>query len=87
MARPLVCSLRREWRLGAADPSYVFSEPIWAVALKKMTARVLLGGSTVVFGAITLGTAFATEWSHVMACRVLLGWFEGGMVSKLSCKR
>lgn len=38
-----------------------------------------VGISGVIFGAITLGTAWATTWGHILACRILLGLFEGGM--------
>lgn len=47
--------------------------------LKVLTPKVLLAGSTVGWGAITIGTAFATNYGHLIACRVMLGVLGAGL--------
>lgn len=58
--------------------TYVTFEPIWANLLKKVGARRLMTISTVLWGAITIGTAFVTNFHQLVAVRVLLGAAEAG---------
>jgi MFS family permease len=57
--------------------TYVVFEPVWANLLKIMSPKVLLSFSTLVWGTLTIATAWATTYEHLIAIRVLLGMFEG----------
>jgi len=46
--------------------------------LKIIGAKRLMAISTTLWGAVTIGTAFVTNWDQLMAVRVLLGAFEAG---------
>lgn len=46
--------------------------------LKIVGAQRLMAISTTLWGAVTIGTAFVTNWGQLMAVRVLLGAFEAG---------
>lgn len=65
-------------------------EPIWANLLKILSPKIVcklkcssthadvsVSGTTLVWGGLTLGTAWAKNYQHLMAIRVLLGVFEG----------
>ncbi|KAI9634393.1 major facilitator superfamily domain-containing protein [Dioszegia hungarica] len=59
--------------------TYVVCEPIWANLLKILSPKIVLSGTTLVWGGLTLGTAWAKNYQHLMAIRVLLGVFEAGV--------
>ncbi|KAK8864132.1 hypothetical protein IAR55_001378 [Kwoniella newhampshirensis] len=60
--------------------TYVVFEPIWTTLLKIITPRYLLTASTICWSAITIGTAFVKNFDQLVACRVLLGAFEAGVI-------
>ncbi|KAM0755613.1 MFS general substrate transporter [Meredithblackwellia eburnea MCA 4105] len=59
--------------------TYVVFEPVWANLLKIITPRILLSVSTLCWGVLTLSTAWATSYDHMIAIRVLLGVTEAGL--------
>ncbi|KAF1990633.1 MFS general substrate transporter [Aulographum hederae CBS 113979] len=60
--------------------TYVLFEPIWTVLLKILTPKYLLTASTLSWGALTIGTAFVTNFSQLAALRVLLGIAEAAIL-------
>ncbi|WWD08279.1 hypothetical protein V865_006390 [Kwoniella europaea PYCC6329] len=60
--------------------TYVIFEPIWAVSLKMIGPRNVLTGTTICWSALTVGTAFAKNFGHLAAIRVLLGALEAGVI-------
>ncbi|ORY78469.1 major facilitator superfamily domain-containing protein [Leucosporidium creatinivorum] len=59
--------------------TYVAFEPVWSNLLKVIGAKRLMTVSTLLWGAVTTGTAFVKNWDQLMAVRVLLGAFEAGL--------
>ncbi|OCF36238.1 hypothetical protein I316_02111 [Kwoniella heveanensis BCC8398] len=64
--------------------TYVVFEPVWANLLKILTPKVVLAGSAVCWGGITLGTAWAHNYHGLLAIRILLGAFEAGLFPCIS---
>ncbi|WVQ84260.1 hypothetical protein IAT38_006412 [Cryptococcus sp. DSM 104549] len=60
--------------------TYVVFEPVWTVLLKLITPRYLLTLSTICWSSITIGSAFIKNYNQLIACRVLLGAFEAGII-------
>ncbi|WWD18844.1 hypothetical protein CI109_103299 [Kwoniella shandongensis] len=60
--------------------TYVVFEPVWTTLLKIITPRYLLTASTICWSSITIGTAFVKNYDQLIACRVLLGAFEAGVI-------
>ena len=47
------------------------------LALYPFTADMIVSGCTLIWGTLTLCTAWAGNYSHMIAIRLLLGFFEG----------
>ncbi|CAD6583328.1 MAG: hypothetical protein CYPHOPRED_002339 [Cyphobasidiales sp. Tagirdzhanova-0007] len=59
--------------------TYVVFEPIYVNLLKILTPRLLLSVSSLVFGILTLSTAWSHKFTGLVAIRVLLGCAEAGI--------
>ena len=57
----------------------VFDIP-WVVALKHFGANRVLATAMVGFSAATLGTGFVQNYHQALACRLVLGIFEAGLI-------
>ncbi|KAL8286275.1 hypothetical protein RQP46_004763 [Phenoliferia psychrophenolica] len=55
--------------------TYVVFEPVWSNLLKIVTPRILLSVSTLVWGILTLSTAWVRTYDAMVAIRLLLGLF------------
>ncbi|CDO91936.1 unnamed protein product [Kluyveromyces dobzhanskii CBS 2104] len=56
--------------------TYIFFDPIGANLLKVIGPKYMMTGCLVCFGAISLGTAWVSDYSHLLVVRILLGAFE-----------
>ena len=63
--------------------TYVICDVFWVVSIKKFGANRVLGVAMVGWSAATLGTGFAKNYSQAMACRLLLGVFESGLLPSM----
>ncbi|RFU74610.1 high-affinity nicotinic acid transporter [Trichoderma arundinaceum] len=60
--------------------TYIICDVLWVVSIKKFGANRILGVAMVGWSAATLGTGFSKTYGQVMACRLLLGVFESGLL-------
>ncbi|KAK5725550.1 High-affinity nicotinic acid transporter [Elasticomyces elasticus] len=60
--------------------TYVLFEPFWNVMLKILTPKLLMTGSCLAWSALTIGTAFVTNFSQLIGVRVLLGAAEAAII-------
>lgn len=64
--------------------TYVLVESPWAMALKKITPRVLMTGLCVVWSLTTIFSGFITSIGGLYAARLVLGACEGGLFPGLN---
>lgn len=64
--------------------TYVLVESPWAMALKKITPRVLMTGLCVVWSLTTVFSGFITSIGGLYAARLVLGACEGGLFPGLN---
>ncbi|KAF9770567.1 hypothetical protein IL306_011875 [Fusarium sp. DS 682] len=64
--------------------SYVVFETPWVLAVKKFGPGRVLAIAIISWSIITLGTGFVHSYGQVIACRVLLGFFEAGLFPSLT---
>ncbi|KAM5352956.1 hypothetical protein ACJ41O_005678 [Fusarium nematophilum] len=64
--------------------SYIIFETPWVVAVKRFGPGRVLAIAIVSWSAITIGTGFVNSYGEVIACRVLLGFFEAGLFPALT---
>lgn len=60
--------------------TYVTLETPIAVLLKIIGPKYLLTFIAFAWGCVTLGMGFITNWKGLYACRLLLGFFEAGLI-------
>lgn len=60
--------------------TYVPVEAPVAVLLKIIGPKPLLATCATCWGLVTLGTGFIQNWKGLYACRLLLGFFEAGLI-------
>ncbi|KAL2405767.1 putative transporter C11D3.18C [Exophiala dermatitidis] len=60
-------------------PTYIVCEVPWVVALKRYGVNRILSISMVGWSVVTLGSGFVNNYSQMLACRILLGVFEGAL--------
>lgn len=63
--------------------TYVIFETPWVVAVQKWGPGRVLAIAIISWSAITLGTGFVNSYSQTIACRVLLGAAEAGLIPAL----
>lgn len=63
--------------------AYVIFETPWVLAVKKWGPGRVLAIAVISWSAITIGTGFANNMNEIIACRVLLGFFEAGLFPAL----
>lgn len=59
---------------------YVITELPANIGLRKVGSTNWLGFIGLAWGAVTLGMGFVSGWGGLLACRMLLGAFEGGIL-------
>lgn len=64
--------------------TYVLVEAPWAIALKKITPRLLMTGLCVVWSLTTIFSGFITNIGGLYAARLVLGACEGGLFPGLN---
>lgn len=64
--------------------TYVIFELPWVIAVKRYGANLVLAIAIVGWSAITIGTGFCRNYHQVVACRLLLGIAEAGLVPALT---
>lgn len=64
--------------------TYIFFEPIWTVLFKVLSPKYTMAVSVVGWAAITMGTAFVKNFDQLAAMRVLLGFFEAGVIPNIT---
>ncbi|WYZ46813.1 hypothetical protein EsH8_IX_001038 [Colletotrichum jinshuiense] len=57
---------------------YIIFQPPSTIIVRKIGPRIHLGGLTVLWGGVMIGMGFAREYTHLYACRILLGVLEAG---------
>lgn len=57
---------------------YIIFQPPSTIIVRKIGPRLHLGGLTLLWGAVMIGMGFARTYSHLYACRILLGILEAG---------
>lgn len=63
---------------------YILFETPWVLAVRRLGPGRVLAAAIVCWSAITLGTGFVRTYHQVIACRVLLGFFEAGLFPALT---
>lgn len=64
--------------------TYVLVEAPWAIALKKITPRVLMTGLCIIWSLTTIFSGFVTSIGGMYAARLVLGACEGGLFPGLN---
>lgn len=64
--------------------TYVVVEAPWAIALKKITPRVLMTGLCIIWSLTTIFSGFITNIGGLYAARLVLGACEGGLFPGLN---
>lgn len=64
--------------------SYVIFETPWVIAVKRFGPGRVLAIAIIAWSAVTIGTGFVHNYGQVIACRVLLGFFEAGLFPALT---
>lgn len=64
--------------------TYVLVEAPWAIALKKITPRILMTGLCVIWSLTTIFSGFITSIGGMYAARLVLGACEGGLFPGLN---
>ncbi|KAJ4387526.1 hypothetical protein N0V93_008120 [Gnomoniopsis smithogilvyi] len=64
--------------------TYVLVEAPWAIALKKITPRVLMTGLCIIWSLTTIFSGFITSIGGMYAARLVLGACEGGLFPGLN---
>ncbi|EDO16034.1 hypothetical protein Kpol_1067p6 [Vanderwaltozyma polyspora DSM 70294] len=57
--------------------TYVLFDPVGTNILKFLGPKVMMSSCLLIFGAISLGSAWCKNYGHLLAVRLLLGCFEG----------
>lgn len=58
-------------------PYFIFELPS-NIVLRKLGAAKWLGTIVTAWGAVMIGMGFTTNWTQLVACRAILGFFEAG---------
>ncbi|KAF3763307.1 MFS general substrate transporter [Cryphonectria parasitica EP155] len=64
--------------------TYVLVEAPWAIALKKITPRILMTGLCIIWSLTTIFSGFITSIGGMYAARLVLGACEGGLFPGLN---
>lgn len=64
-------------------PTYIVFETPWVMAVKYFGANKVLAVAMVSWSAVTLGTGFIRDYHEAIVVRLLLGFFEAGLVPGL----
>ncbi|KAK1529949.1 major facilitator superfamily transporter [Colletotrichum paranaense] len=57
---------------------YIIFQPPSTIIVRKIGPRLHLGGLTLLWGAVMIGMGFSAKYTHLYACRILLGVLEAG---------
>ena len=60
--------------------TYILCDVLWVISIKRFGANLILGIATVGWSAATLGTGFCNTYGQALACRLILGAFESGLI-------
>ena len=60
--------------------TYIVFDIPWVVCIKRYGANRILGIALLGWSAATLGTGFVHNYHQALACRLLLGFFEAGLL-------
>ncbi|KIY02621.1 uncharacterized protein Z520_01086 [Fonsecaea multimorphosa CBS 102226] len=60
--------------------TYIVFDIPWVVAIKRFGVNRVLGVALIGWSAATLGMGFVQNYHQALACRLLLGLFEGGLL-------
>lgn len=63
--------------------TYIVCDIPWVMALKRFGANRVLAVAMVGFSAATLGTGFTHTYHQALACRLVLGVFEAGLIPSM----
>ncbi|CAK3799334.1 high-affinity nicotinic acid transporter [Lecanosticta acicola] len=64
--------------------TYVPFEAPAALALKKLSPKYLMASCAFCWGLATLGMGFIQNWQGLYACRLLIGFFESGLIPSIN---
>ncbi|CCF32674.1 major facilitator superfamily transporter [Colletotrichum higginsianum] len=57
---------------------YIIFQPPSTIVVRKIGPRLHLGGLTLLWGGVMIGMGFSRKYTHLYACRILLGVLEAG---------
>jgi len=57
---------------------YIIFQPPSTIIVRKVGPRLHLGGLTLLWGGVMIGMGFSRRYTHLYACRILLGVLEAG---------
>lgn len=63
--------------------TYIVFDIPWVVSIKKFGANRVLGVALLGWSAATLGTGFVHNYHQALACRLVLGFFEAGLLPSI----
>ena len=58
---------------------YIATEVFWVTALKRLGPNYVISVAAIGWCSVTLATGFVQNYSQILACRMLLGFFEAGV--------
>lgn len=63
--------------------TYIVCDIFWVVSIKKLGVNRVLGVAMIGWSATTIGTGFCNNYHQALACRLLLGFFESGLIPSI----
>ncbi|GJD03343.1 major facilitator superfamily transporter [Colletotrichum higginsianum] len=60
---------------------YIIFQPPSTIVVRKIGPRLHLGGLTLLWGGVMIGMGFSRKYTHLYACRILLGVLEAGVLT------
>ncbi|CAM1508102.1 Fc.00g049500.m01.CDS01 [Cosmosporella sp. VM-42] len=63
--------------------TYIICDVLWVISIKRFGANRVLGIAMIGWSAATLGTGFCKTYGQALACRLILGAFESGLLPSM----
>uniref|UniRef100_A0A8H7MY37 Major facilitator superfamily (MFS) profile domain-containing protein n=1 Tax=Bionectria ochroleuca TaxID=29856 RepID=A0A8H7MY37_BIOOC len=64
--------------------TYIICDVLWVISIQRFGANHVLAVAMVGWSAATFGTGFTSSYEQAMACRLILGAFESGLLPCLT---
>ncbi|KAF7560977.1 hypothetical protein G7046_g3181 [Stylonectria norvegica] len=63
--------------------TYIICDVLWVISIKRFGANLVLGIAMMGWSAATIGTGFCNTYGQALACRLILGVFESGLLPSM----